>query len=410
MSEFVSYKDIELAFEDFMKGKRSVTSAYGYAQIAPVDLDVLRQELNTHTYEISKSIAFGVTRPKPREIFAAATRDRIVHHLMVMRFMPMFEDAYIDNSYNCRKGKGTLYGVESVNKALAEQTENYAREAWVMKLDISGFFMSIDKDILWRKVRKALLGYCTMHGIDHIDDWLWLWKKVILHRPELWCEIHGDRRILDRLPDNKTLFRSNGKGLPIGNLTSQILANFYLSDFDHWAKDEMDKVNGFFGRYVDDLVFISRDKSSLLQLVKDARPRLDELGLPLNDRKFYLQRAHHSFSFIGYNFCNGRLYLNNRVVRSIVDKIRMAQEEDVASFVTSLNSYGGNLLRALSYGIRWRLYNMLPDWFGMYAYNVGMRKFRLKSKFNEYKQFIKNIRYERNHPKRRLRSNRAAQF
>ena len=105
--EWISWSLLDFAYRDFLRHKRSKDSAYQYMQIALTDLRKLRDELNTLTYNIEESDAFCVTRPKLREVFVAKPRDRVVHHLLVGVFMPMFEAYSIEHSYNCRKDKGS---------------------------------------------------------------------------------------------------------------------------------------------------------------------------------------------------------------------------------------------------------------------------------------------------------------
>ena len=238
MCEYITIEEIYEAYYDCRYRKRNKNSALKYELNYEVENHKLWKELNAQTYEIGYSLDFCVTRPKLREVFAADFRDRIVHHLIMLKFLPLIEEEMIDDSYNCRKGKGSMYAVGRVKGFIEEVSEGYEEETWVLKCDIQGFFMSINKDILWRELEGLIRREYT--GGD-IEWWLWLIKKVIMHRPERKCYKRGNLRLWEYLPRTKSLFTSNGKGLPIGNLTSQIFGNFYMTVFDKWVLSRLNK-------------------------------------------------------------------------------------------------------------------------------------------------------------------------
>lgn len=116
----------------------------------------LADEIYTWTYEVWKSIAFIVEKPVKREIFAWDFRDRVVHHYVINQINHIFENLFIHDSYSCRKWKWTLFWIKRIEKFIKSCSENYTEDCYIMKLDIQGFFMSIDKDILWEKINKFL--------------------------------------------------------------------------------------------------------------------------------------------------------------------------------------------------------------------------------------------------------------
>lgn len=146
--EFVSLEEIEEAYFECRKNKRNSEGALGYELRYELNNYELWQDLNNGSYEIGKSICFCVTRPKLREVFAASFRDRIVHHIIMRKFQHLFEAEMIEDSYNCRKGKGVLYAVNRAKKHIIDVSEGYSKKAYVLKCDLQGFFMSINRDIL----------------------------------------------------------------------------------------------------------------------------------------------------------------------------------------------------------------------------------------------------------------------
>lgn len=372
-AEYVTLEDIYEAYYDCRKNKRSKASALAFEMHHERELRKLWVELNDMTYTISPSIVFAVTRPKLREVFAADFRDRVVHHLLMLRLEPIIESEMIDESFNCRKGKGTDYGVKTLQRHIKEVSNDYQYKAYVIQCDIQGFFMSIDKDILWRKV-STLMKREWKYG--NLEWWLWLTKKIIYHRPEQNCIIHGDPRLLDMLPDNKTLFRSNGKGLPIGNLTSQIFGNYYLTDFDRWILAYIGE-GARYGRYVDDFYVAGRRlKMHLLPVIRERLKNNEHLTL--HPHKASLVEVRKGVKFVGSVIKPWGTYTGNRTVNNAMHIARMSDVADIEKHVQRLNSYFGFMIHRLTYGIRWRIWKEIPEGIRKSIYCVSMKKLRLR--------------------------------
>ena len=127
----VSYDDLLQAYRDCRSGKGGTHNAVAYEINYEANLLALRDEINARTYTPDRSIAFIVTKPVQREIFAANFRDRIVHHWIALRIEPLLEQSFIDESFNCRKDKGTLAGIKCLHEMIREKSENYTRDCWV---------------------------------------------------------------------------------------------------------------------------------------------------------------------------------------------------------------------------------------------------------------------------------------
>jgi len=385
--EYVTLEEVEQAYLDCRRNKRRKASAVKYEMNYEVNNYELWRELNSMTYKVGKSIAFCVTRPKLREVFAADFRDRIVHHLIMLKLLPLLESEMIEDSYNCRKGKGTIYGARRLKEHIEYVSEDYTKEAWVLKCDIQGFFMSIDKDILWTLLRDVMI---TKYKGDNLDWWMWLLKTVVYHRPEQNCEIHGDENMWNDLPDDKTLFRTNGRGLPIGNLTSQIFANLYMTYFDWWVIDNIGRDDRYV-RYVDDFVVISKDKSRLLKLLERARPWLKEnLNVRLHPKKVYLQEVRKGIEFIGTVIKPHRTYSTKRIVYNAFSAVERYNEGrlPLENFVQAVNSYLGFLIHNNTYGIRWMVWKQIDDKSRMR--NDNMRKIVIINNNIRFEQVERN--------------------
>ena len=381
--EYVTIDEVYDAYYDCCKHKGSTPGCIEYQMNYIANNYQLYIDLNSMEYEISKSKAFCVTRPKLREVFCADFRDHIIHHLLAIKFTDILESEMTDKAYACRKGKGTDYGIADVKKEIERVSDNYTKEAWVLKCDLQGFFMSINRSLLYSLLEKVIME--KYHGGD-IDWWLWLWKKVFLHDPTKNCVRVGDLSLWDKLPANKSLFTcGEGIGLPIGNPPSHILANLLMSAFDKWVLSRIGKSGGY-GRYVDDFVVISRDKKLLLNILQESRVYLlKELGLTLHPRKVSLQRAASGVRFTGALIRPGRMLPNIRTIEhlyDVIDKFGMMHDpkgEVLKRYVNRINSLMGVLVHYNTYNIRRKAWTMMP--YKDRVFCVNMKKIRIMNKY-----------------------------
>lgn len=290
----ITTDDILQAYFDCRKNKRRTASATVYEMDYESKLIALRDRINARTYTPGKSICFVVTRPRYREVFAASFEDRIVHHYIARRLEPLFEKIFNPRTFNCRVGKGQLYGVNMLKEDIRKCSENYTKDCYIMKLDLKGFFMSIVKAMLAEMVDRFIVEYYSEYDKE---DLRYVCRVVILHEPEYNCERHSPAHFWDYLPPNKSLFTNGrGKGVAIGNLFAQIFANFLLNNLD-WFLEELGFIHH--GRYVDDFYCIDADKMKLLAAVPKIRAKLAEYHLHLNERKFYIQHYCKGVEFTG---------------------------------------------------------------------------------------------------------------
>ena len=277
----------------------------------------LTKSLQSGNYEPGKSICFVVRNPKPREVFAADFKDRIVHHLVVRFLEQHWEKVFIHDSYACRKNKGTLAAVERVAHNMRSITQNGKKRAYFMQLDVKNFFMSIDKEILWKLLEKGLkkqLGIrknaensvqMTIFDIDsaekeeNFEQISKILKTLLFHEPTKDYINKSTKREWSWVPPEKSLFNAgNGKGLPIGNLTSQFFANVYLNELDQFIKHVL-KIK-YYVRYVDDFVIMHEDKEQLRTWLAAIKEFLKEkLGLTLKN-EVKVAPLSNGINFLGY--------------------------------------------------------------------------------------------------------------
>ena len=361
------------AYYDCRRNKRKTASALVYEMDYESKLIALRDRINTRTYAPGKSICFVVTRPRYREVFAASFEDRIVHHYIALRLEPLFEQAFCPYTYNCRKGKGQLYGTNMLRQQIIECSDNYTTDCYIMKLDLRGFFMSIDKKILARLIDSFV---DEAYQGDDKDDLRHLCQIVILHEPEKNCE------------------NGEGKGVAIGNLFAQLFANFLLNSLD-WLVEELGLT--YHGRYVDDFYMIHRDKMILLNAVPRIREKLSELGLELNERKFYFQHYTKGVEFTGSILKPNRVYTCNRTITNFIAAVRRLNKakdlRQAEHAVNSINSYLGLLRHNNEYNTRKRVLKMIESQAYEYVYiKKNYSILALKNKYKKRVQTYKRIR------------------
>lgn len=191
--------DVFRAYYDARKNKRNTRSQLDFEFNLEENLVRLYEELRNHTYKVGKSVCFITGSTVKREVFAAHFRDRVVHHLLYNYTAPIFECTFIADSYSCRKGMGTLYGVQRFEHHLRACSDNWRNNCYVLKLDIRGYFMHIVRqklydltmETLWRYApRKNSKGKCWADVLDY-DLLEYLMREIIFNDPTLDCEMRA---------------------------------------------------------------------------------------------------------------------------------------------------------------------------------------------------------------------------
>lgn len=245
----------------------------------------LHKSLKDETYKHSTYYAFKISDPKPRDIHKATVQDRLVHHAIYRVLYPFFDKKFIADSYSCRENKGTHKALNRFRVFAYKVSKNNTRTCWILKCDIRKFFASID--------HVVLLQILARQNID--PKTLILIKKIV------------------------SSFSSTApnKGLPLGNLTSQLLVNIYMNEFDQFAKHTL-KAKRYI-RYADDFVIVSENKRWLENLIpKISGFLVEKLKLELHPNKLYLRTLSSGLDFLGWvNFPNHRILRTSSKKRMI---------------------------------------------------------------------------------------------
>lgn len=265
--DIISMENLLLAWREFVRDKRKRKDVQEFQYSLFENIHTLHTELAAGTYLHSAYEAFKINDPKPRDIHKATVRDRLLHHAVYRVLYPFFDRTFITDSYSCRKGKGTHKALSRFRTFAYKVGKNHTRTVWVLKCDIKKFFASIDHDVLSGILKKRI----------------------------------PDTRILKLLHEVISSFHSTeeGKGLPLGNLTSQLLVNIYMNEFDQYVKHVL-KAKHYI-RYADDFVFLSDDKVCFeLILPKIEQFLIEKLELALHPQKVSIGTSASGVDFIGW--------------------------------------------------------------------------------------------------------------
>ncbi len=383
----IELEELFTAYFECRKNKRNTANALAFEIDYENNVVQLWEEINSGTYQIGRSIAFVVDKPVKREIFAADFRDRVVHHLIIGKLNHLFEKQFIHDSYSCRVGKGTHFGIQRVDKFIRQCSKNYSSDCYILKLDLQGFFMSINKNILFTKLEQFIKEKYQQADKELVIK---LCKQIIYNDPTKNCIIKGSKSDWSDLPQTKSLFHSQPNcGLPIGNLTSQVFANFYMDSFDHFVKHDL-KIQ-YYGRYVDDFVIVHEDKEYLKKLIPQLSEYLQtELQVTIHPKKIYLQHYSKGVKFLGTVILPNRIYIADRTKGNFYNAIakhnqiardHKPSKEEQQAFQSSMNSYLGIMKHYKSYKLRKEMiFKNLSAWWWNYVYPVGYEKFVMKRK------------------------------
>ena len=354
--------DLRQAYFDARRHKRNKPYQLRFEQDLEQNLSTLCDELFMRRYRPLPSSCFVISDPQKREVFAADFRDRIVHHLYYNYTHTMYERTFVYDTYSCIKGRGTHFGINRLKQHIRKESQNYTVPCYVLKMDIRGYFMHIDRTRLL-EICVATINKMGEHKVSchrnerwqevvDLDFVKYLTEVIVMLDPTDDCQIIGMPSGWQGLPHDKSLFHSpQGCGLPIGNLTSQLFSNVYLNVLDQFMKRELKCRH--YGRYVDDFYVVSADKNWLLSLVPQVKTMLKErLCLDFHVGKLHLDSIWNGIEFLGMWLKPYRIYVSRNSVGRITRKLTLVSSKTPDKWDAPLNSYCGILSHGTNYNIR----------------------------------------------------------
>ena len=306
--KIISVENLLLAWKEFLRGKRNKKDVQKFQLHLMDNVLSLHQDSKYKTYIHGEYYAFNISDPKPRNIHKATARDRLLHHAIYRILYPHFDKKFIYDSYSCRIDKGTHKAINRFRDFHRKVSKNNTKTCFVLKCDIRKFFANIDHEILKEILSKNIFD----------KNILWLLGQVIDSFNSIYT--------MADMP----------KGLPLGNLTSQLLVNIYMNEFDQFVKREL-KVK-YYIRYADDFVVLSQEKEYLENVLVQMKEFLEnKLKLKMHPNKVFIKTI-----FSGVDFLGWVQFPHHRVLRTVT-KRRMLKKLEENPKEESRQSYLGML-------------------------------------------------------------------
>lgn len=322
------YAELYRAYLDARKGKRGTADEHKFELNDFTNLYNLRESIINRTYAPSRGITFLVHRPVIREIFAAPFRDRVVHHFLYNVSNDWFDSHFVESSFSCRKKKGTLYAQQTLAKHVRRATKNYTKPAFVVKIDLRGYFMSLERRKLYQLVVNGLDQQFADHKGKLYHTAKFLWHQIIFDDPTRGVKVRGSIKGWRKLPRDKSLFTKHGEhGIVIGNLTSQLMSNIMLNQLDRFITMKLGYK--YYGRYVDDayIVVPQNKKPQLLRDIKVIEKYLrEELHLTMHPKKRFAGDTKKGIEFLGAVIYEGYIVPGKRIKRNCRSAFRKCAE------------------------------------------------------------------------------------
>lgn len=316
----ISVENLLEAWNEFVLGKKNRKDVQEFQRNLMSNIISLHNDLVAKTYTHSAYEAFNISDPKPRNIHKAKVRDRLLHHALYKKMYPYFDKRFIYDSYSCRVGKGTHKAIKSFEKYIRKVSKNNRSTVWILKCDIKKFFASIDHKILIEILSK----YISDKNI------IWLLIQIV----------------------NSFHTTEQGKGLPLGNLTSQLLVNIYMNEFDQFVKHIIK--SKYYIRYADDFVFMDSDRKKLTSVLLKIDIFLSsQLKLRLHPNKVFIKTYASGIDFLGWVHFPYRKILRTTSKRRMFSKLKINQSKE------TIQSYIGLISHGNTYKIRGEITDIL---------------------------------------------------
>jgi len=302
------------AFQDAKRGKRSgdlSTFEYDWE----FKLLETQSQLRDQSYRFGSYRHFEIYEPKQRTISCAPFRDRVLHHAICNVIMPILEKSMIVDSYACRKNKG-------LHKALRRAFWFYQNSTYHYRLDIKKYFYTIDHRVLLAKLE---MNFKDRKLLSLLEQLIYTYDSGTQYYFPI-----GESDICDLI---------RPRGLPIGNLTSQLFANFYLNDFDHYVREQLH--HPYYIRYMDDVIVFAETRDCLKNAVKQILLELAKIRLIPNEKKNYIKKNTQGIDFLGFRLHENRIKLRSQNLVRFRRKLK--SRKIVTDFNQLLRSINGHI-------------------------------------------------------------------
>ncbi|MFH1246542.1 MAG: reverse transcriptase/maturase family protein [Candidatus Liptonbacteria bacterium] len=306
--DIISVENLLSAWREFLRGKRRRKDVAVFSLNLTGNILALHRELADKTYRHGPYHAFKINDPKPRDIHKAEVRDRLVHHAIYRILYPYFDRTFVFDSYSCRLDKGTYRAMNRFRQYAGIVSRNHTRTVWVLKGDIRKFFASIDHEVLKNILNRRI----------EDSDTLWLLGEII---------------------DSFSAKGRSGVGLPLGNLTSQLLANIYMNELDQFMKRKL-KIR-YCIRYADDFIIVHEDRRYLESILPAISTFLNvRLKLSLHPNKVFVKTFASGVDFLGWVHFPHHRTLRSATKRRVFKRLAANPSDETRASYRGLLGHG----------------------------------------------------------------------
>ena len=335
----LTYEKLYAAWKTVSHTCKNRRGVFEFAMFGQARVAKLLKVLKERKYWPNRFRCFMIFEPKPRLVMSQSIRDKTVNHFIANEYLiPTLEPSLVDTNVATRKRLGASYAMKMIKRYISQmQAERPGAPIFVLKIDISKYFYTISHEILFKMLEKRIKD----------RDVLEILRRIVNETNKPYINQMID--IFNRKYGTEIPHYKKGRGLSIGAVTSQFLAIYYLSDLDHYIKEELGC--RWYIRYMDDFLIMGWDKAELYELKEVVRRKLGELGLEMNEKSaVYNLCSETGVPFLGYRYyvVNGKLKIVclAKTVKRIKRRLQMLKEHDIDKYGKSYAAYKGYFLYA----------------------------------------------------------------
>ena len=355
MEDKVTFEEIYEAYILCLKNKKKKIGTYKFVNDNLCEnLMSLVTKLNERTYKPVASNCYVITDPALREIYAAEFSDRVIQHFYMKEIEDILEEKLVDGCCSCRKGKGTDYALKLLKKYLVETSNHGKKDCFFLKIDLSGYFMSIDRKQVSEKFLKLIE---KKYQGEHKELLLYLTPLIFENNPALNCKYKCNEKMREKVPERRKMKKDSKYGMAIGNLTAQAASNLNLYEFDNYVVNELEFGN--YVRYVDDCVIIYNNKEKLIKSIPLLAKELEKTHQVMNKKKTRIDTAYHGIPFLGkVSYPYGYQKPSKKVIIRVCQKAKEIKYLDGDNLLAKTNSQIGSLKK---YNCRQLIFNYVKE-------------------------------------------------
>ena len=338
----ISINDINDVYKEVRKNVRNKNKIYKFEEYYSLNISKIKEVFDSGKYDVGKYNIFLIREPKYRIIMSQNIFDKVINHIVARKFLYVLDKVLIDSNIATRKNRGTSLGVKFIRKYL----NKLDGDIYALKFDISKYFYNIDHEVLIdlvkdkikdKRVSDILVKIINSTDDEYVNECICKLKENEISKVKR--SNLNDKEKLKRINEIERIpIYKKGKGLPIGNMTSQILAIFYLNNLDHFIKEKL--YIKYYIRYQDDGILLSNDKEYLRYCLGEISNFILDYGLCLNDKTKIIKVSKEGLDFLGFRFYKGYTKIRSKNMKRFKRKIKLYKKGIIGgNFICGYKGY-----------------------------------------------------------------------